>query len=107
MSRKKYGEAFQKWKETESGQQEIQAYREHENYFKLKLAPENLPNITKADITFKQVSNLQKYKQGQESVNGLTMILGEEDNNEINRVEVEILRNAPYQEKYIHYIKIT
>lgn len=40
---------------------------------------------SKADITFKQVSNLQKYKQGQESVNGLTRILGEEGNNEINR----------------------
>jgi hypothetical protein len=45
-----YANNFQKWKETDSGKEEIHQHRNHENYFKLKLAPENLSKITKDNL---------------------------------------------------------
>ena len=47
---KKYGEKFLKWKETEIGKEKIQQHIVHENYLKLKLAPENLSKLTKTEI---------------------------------------------------------
>ena len=47
---KKYGSEFQKWRETDIGKKEIQEHRDHEKYFKLKLAPENLSKITKSEL---------------------------------------------------------
>ena len=47
---KEYGTQFQKWKETDIGKKEIQEHRDHEKYFKLKLAPENLSKITKSEL---------------------------------------------------------
>ena len=47
---KKYGSEFLKWRETSIGKNEIQEHRDHEKYFKLKLAPENLSKITKSEL---------------------------------------------------------
>jgi hypothetical protein len=47
---KEYGEEFHKWLKTEIGKGKIEQHIDHEKYFKLKLVPENLSKITKADM---------------------------------------------------------
>ncbi len=47
---KKHAEEFQKWRETEAGIEKIKEHIEHASYFKLRLAPQNLPKITKPEL---------------------------------------------------------
>jgi hypothetical protein len=47
---KEYGIQFQKWLETNIGKEKIQQHIDHENYFKSKLASENLLKITKTEM---------------------------------------------------------
>jgi hypothetical protein len=47
---KEYGSEFLKWRETDFGKNKIQEHLDHEKYFKLKLAPENLSKLTKSEL---------------------------------------------------------
>ncbi|MGD1834202.1 MAG: hypothetical protein ACPKQO_00590 [Nitrososphaeraceae archaeon] len=51
MILRKYGAIFKKWKQSQSGKNDIQIHKDHEKYIKLKLSSENLSGITRTEFT--------------------------------------------------------